>query len=402
MKRIYELLLSEHLKNENQMLFLAGPRQVGKTTIAKHLQASHQNFHYFNWDNLDHRQLIMKGQTAVGDIACPKKVQAELPIIVFDEIHKYHLWKTFIKGFFDEFKDLCRIIVTGSSKLDVYRKGGDSMMGRYFLYHIFPLTIGELTLRANVDKVIYPQTEIPKNQFESLWANGGFPDPFLKDSKTFTNKWKQMRNTQLFKEDVRDLSNIQEIGQLEMLAAFITSQVGQLVNRLELAKKIQVSASSVGRWLNTLQNFFYCFEVRPWRKNITRSLIKEPKIYLYDWSLVDDIGARAENFVATHLHKFVQFNNDYGRGHYQLCYLRDKEKREVDFLIVHDNKPWFLVEVKHSQNAGLSKNLYHFQEQTQAKHAFQVAFDLPYVNKNCFEYKKPIIVPASSLLSQLV
>jgi predicted AAA+ superfamily ATPase len=154
--------------------------------------------------------------------------------------------------------------------------------------------------------------------------------------------------------------------------------------------------------IEVLKSFYYCFTIQPWAHNVVRSLIKEPKIYLWDWSLNSDVGARAENFIASHLLKAVHFWTDRGWGDYALYYLRDKEKREVDFLIVKEGKPWILAEVKHSDKGCPSKSLYYFQEMLGAEHALQVALDMDYVDQSCFDSSKPLIVPAKTFLSQLI
>ncbi|MBU1558571.1 MAG: DUF4143 domain-containing protein, partial [Gammaproteobacteria bacterium] len=156
------------------------------------------------------------------------------------------------------------------------------------------------------------------------------------------------------------------------------------------------------RWIKTLESFYYCFSLHPWTKNITRSLLKEPKIFLWDWSLLSDPGAKMENFVACHLMKATQFWTDQGLGDYKLYFIRDLEKNEVDFLVSKNDQAWFLVEVKASSNGGISKHLYKFQKQTGAPHAFQVVFDLEYVDKDCFSINDPVIVPVRTFLSQLV
>ena len=178
--------------------------------------------------------------------------------------------------------------------------------------------------------------------------------------------------------------------------------VGKQTSYESLAKTVRATGVSIRKWINTLNSLYYSFEVRPWSKNISRSLIKEPKYYLWDWSDIEDEGAKGENFIACHLLKAVHYWTDFGFGNYGLYYLRDKEKREVDFLVTKNDKPWFLVEVKHKRNHGIDPSLYHFQEQTKAPHAFQVVVDLPFVNKNCFEESGPIIVPAKTFLSQLI
>lgn len=186
------------------------------------------------------------------------------------------------------------------------------------------------------------------------------------------------------------------------MAEILKHQAGQLTNYSNLANKINVSSDTIRRWIKTLQSFFYCFTIQPWFKNIPRALIKEPKTYLWDWINVDDDGSRVENFAASHLLKAVNYWTDYGLGQYALWFIRDKEKREVDFLVSRDNKPWFLVEVKLSSKGGISKNLAYFQEKIKARHAFQVTFDMEYIPRDCFKHTTPIIVPARTFLTQLV
>ena len=207
---------------------------------------------------------------------------------------------------------------------------------------------------------------------------------------------------QLFNEDLRDLTKIQDFGQMEILAELLQSQSTKLTNYSSLANKINVSVDTVRRWIQVLKSFYYCFIIRPWTKNVTRSLIKEPKIFLWDWSLVEDPGARVENFIASHLLKAIHYWTDYGFGEYGLYFLRDKEKREVDFLVTKNKKPWFIIDVKTAENKGLTKSLHYFQEITRATHAFQVVFDADYVDEDCFSHTEPISVPARTLLSQLI
>ena len=402
MKRVYVPVIKEHFKRNQQMIFLIGPRQAGKTTVSLMAKEFTSQFAYLNWDNLDHRKIILEGVNGVASFAGLDKLTSETPIIVFDEIHKYGKWKTFLKGFFDTYKGKVNIIVTGSSRLDIYKKGGDSLMGRYFSYRLHQLSLAELG-RIDLSKKEINDSFQSKNQdFEKLLKNGGFPEPFLKNDSRFLNRWKTLRQEQLIKEDIRDLSRIQELGQIELLAEILKHQAGQLTNYSKLSNKINVSSDTIRRWIKTLQGFFYCFTIQPWSKNIPRSLIKEPKTYLWDWINVEEDGSRAENLIASHLLKAVHYWTDCGLGQYALWFIRDKEKREVDFLVSRDKKPWFLVEVKLSSKGGVSKNLVYFQEKVKAKHAFQVVFDMEYVPKDCFKHTEPIIVPAKTFLTQLV
>jgi len=401
-KRIYTSVIKEHFKNHRQMIFLSGPRQAGKTTVSLMAKEFTSQFSYLNWDNLDHRKIVLEGVESVAGFAGLDRLTLEEPIIVFDEIHKYSKWKTFLKGFFDTYKEKVKIIVTGSSRLDTYKKGGDSLMGRYFPYRLHQLSIAELQRVELSGKGINVPLQSKSNDFEKLLKNGGFPEPFIKNNPRFLNRWKTLRQEQLIREDLRDLSRIQELGQIEILAEILKYQSGQLTNYSSIAKKVNVSSDTIRRWIKTLQSFFYCFTVQPWSKNIPRSLIKEPKIYLWDWINVEEEGSRVENLVASHLLKAVHFWTDCGFGQYDLWFIRDKERREVDFLVSQDKKPWFLIEVKLSSKGGISKNLAYFQDKIKAKHAFQVVFDIDYIPRDCFKHSEPIIVPARTFLTQLV
>lgn len=402
MDRIYIDIILHHIEKYQQMVFLAGPRQVGKTTISTIIQERISRSHYLNWDVQEHRQLILSGALTLGTSLTLDFVSQQKSLIIFDEIHKYAKWKNFLKGFYDLYHSKVSIIITGSAKLDLHQRANDSLMGRYFPYRIHPLSIAEcINTTAPTGEIRQPD-KIPDDVFERLWKFGGFPDPFIHSEETFNKRWETLRREQLFRGDIVELSHIQEIAQLEILAEILKQQTSQLLNRSNLAPKVNVSVNTISRWLNTLENFYFCFLVKPWSKNITRSLIKEPKLYLWDWSDIKDVGARAENFVASHLLKAIHFWTDRGLGEYQLNFVRDKEKNEVDFLVTKNNKPWFLVEVKYSSNQSISESLYRFQNQLNAEHAFQVVFDLPYVDVDCFKYRHPVVVPVTTFLSQLI
>lgn len=396
MKRIYTNLLKEHFVDNRQMAFIVGPRQVGKTTTALSLS---DNLTYLNWDNEEHRSLIIDGPKAIFD----KMASIPSKAITFDEIHKYKNWKNYLKGFFDTYeKHNIKVTVTGSAKLDTFRKGADSIMGRYFQYRLHPITIAE-TLRTSI-----PQTEfsdpikISDDDYSALLNFGGFPEPFIKRNTRFYNKWKKSRQQMLFYEDIRELTNIQEINQVELLAEILKHQAGQQTSYASLSRKVRASENSIRKWLETLEATYFCFSIRPWSTNVSRSLLKEPKVYLWDWSNVRDEGAKHENMVASHLLKAVHFWQDSGLGEYSLHYLRTKDKREVDFLVCRNNQPWFLVEVKTSSNRSLNKNLQYFHERLKTEHAFQVVFSNDFEDYNCLEFKNPVIVSAKTFLSQLV
>lgn len=404
MKRTYESIIEEHFRENRQMLFLVGPRQVGKTTTSLDVASPRPIHFYLNWDSQEDRRLILQGPDAVAQKLALQEVKLgkNIPFLIFDELHKYKKWKTFLKGFFDKYSKKAQILVTGSARLDIYKAGGDSLMGRYFLYRLHPISVAELLRPITRKTEIIPPQKIEDTEWETLFQFGGFPEPFLRRDPFFSTQWKRLRTHQLFNEDLRDLTKIQDMGSMEVLAELLQHQSGKLTTFSSLANKINVSVDTVKRWVKVLKSFYYCYTILPWTKNITRSLIKEPKIFLWDWSLVQDPGARIENFIASHLLKAVHFWTDRGFGEYGLYYLRDKEKREVDFLVSKNKKPWFLVEVKSSGSVGISKSLYHFQKMAKIPHAFQVAFDLDYVDQDCFSITDPVIVPAKTFLSQLI
>jgi len=402
MKRIYTTMIAAHLADFRQMAFIAGPRQVGKTTCSKILASSDKNSQYLNWDNIDQRKLIMQGPSKLAEALQLQIIKQNKTLIVFDEIHKYRQWKLWLKGFFDSYENLVNIIVTGSTKLDVYRRGGDSLMGRYFLYRMHPLTVAELLSIDLRKKEIISPSYLSKNKFQNLITYGGFPEPYTQANLRFSNNWQRLRKQQLLKEDIRELSQIQDLAQLEFLLDILLEEASTQLNITSLANQLNIAQTTIQRWINTLQMFYFCFTIKPWQQNIRRAIRKMPKIYLWDWSLIKDEGKKNENFIASHLLKAVNFWVDSGFGDYELFYLRDKEKREVDFLVTKNKKPWFLVEVKSSDSKKISENLTYFQKQLDVPHAFQVVIDMEYVDLDCFKYQKPIIVPASTFLSQLV
>ncbi len=396
-QRLYGNLLNQHLSRERQMAFVSGPRQVGKTTICRSTATA-----YLNWDNIDHRRLILKGPQAVAEHLDLDRLAAGPVVIVFDELHKHLRWKSFLKGFFDTYEDRTRILVTGSARLDVFRRGGDSLMGRYFLYRMHPISVAECLHTDPPDtSLIRPPSQIPPEDWKALWEHGGFPEPFLRREPSFSRRWRTLRQDLLMREDTRDAARIEDLGALEVLGAILAERSGQQLIYSNLAREVGVAVDTIRRWVDLLDRLYYGFRLRPWFKNVTRSLRKEPKWFLRDWSGIADAGARAETFVACHLLKAVEGWTDLGLGTFELRYLRDKEKHEVDFIVIRDRQPWFLVEVKTGPSK-ISPSLRRMQTQTQALHAFQCEIDAPYIDADCFRENRPISVPASTLLSQLL
>ena len=324
--------------------------------------------------------------------------------MVLDELHKYRTWKSFLKGLFDSYSADLRILVTGSARMGFFRRGGDSLMGRYFPYRMHPFSVAELARHDLPDarRVVREPATVSNADFEALWLHGGFPEPFVERDARFTRRWTSLRREQLVRGDLRELTAIEDLGRIDTLARILEERSGQQLVHSRLAEEVRISVDTARRWLDVLCGFHLGFLVRPWFRNVTRSLRKEPKWYLSDWAGIEDVGARAETFVACQLLKAVEGWSDLGLGDFQLGYLRDKEQHEVDFVVVRDRKPWFLVEVKHGDGP-LSPSLARFQSQTKAPFAFQVVVDAPYVEADCFHHPRgPVVVPARTLLSQLL
>lgn len=400
MERLYQKEVEEYLTNYGKLVFISGPRQVGKTTISKQSIKNNVNSVYLNWDYLEDRQQILNKHNEIFKKLLLIKANNK-PRIILDEIHKFKDWKNLVKGFYDKFGDSIEFIITGSAKLNIYKKGGDSLMGRYINLTVHPLSVAEISKNFSDDiEYIANPKNIRKDEFDALINFGGFAEVYLKCTTRFHRIWSKQRFEQLFREDVRNTEDINNIYTLELLATIINEQVGALTNYTNLANKVRASDQTIRRWLSLLEKHYYCFSIRPWAKNVVRSLIKEPKYYLWDWSQIKDSGAKFENLIASHLLKAVYFWNESGLGDFSLCYLRDKKKQEVDFVIIKDDKPWILVEAKVS-DLSISPSLKYFHELLKPEFSFQVVQNKQAIDSSCFDKPGLWIVPAITFLSQL-
>ncbi len=348
---LYRDIISLALKR-NKMAFISGPRQVGKTTLAKSFGPDFDQFVYKNWDESRFRKLWAQAPNDTQkdfDLTLAKKSK----LLVLDEIHKSKGWKQKLKGVYDELGDEIQIVVTGSARLNVFKKGGDSLMGRYVPFRLHPLSYGEIAGQEilSPDKWFHhlfrrkdPSTD--QDIMSRLLQLSGFPEPFFSGSEKILRIWRQGRNEKIVREDLRDLSRLPELSQIEMLTALLPGKVGSPLSVQSLREDLEVAHDTVSRWLRYLNELFYFFEIKPWTKSVPRSLKKEGKIYLYDWTEIPSPGAKFENLVACHLLKACHFWSDTGEGAFELFYLRNKEKQEIDFLIVKDRKPWLCMEAK--------------------------------------------------------
>ena len=401
MKRAYELLIGDHFAKNRQMAFLSGPRQVGKTTLANALLPKAK---YYNYDRPKDALLFGAGPDSMAEdagLSAPAFVKNG---IVFDELHKFSGWKRFLKGFFDLYGRGLQVAVTGSARLNVYKRGGDSLMGRYFPYRIHPLSVGELIDgRLDLEQFHREPKCANRRVVDDLLRFGGFPEPFLSGSDRFCNRWRNARRDLVFHEDLRDLSRVQDIRGVRALADLLVARVTGGINYSGLAADLQVTPDTVKSWIGLLESVYEVYTVRPWFRNVANTIRKQPKVYFWDWSSVRAGGMRNENFIASHLLKSVQWWTDSGLGEFDLHYVRDKQQREVDFLIARDGEPHMLVECKTSMDEPMSPVLPHFQKVLKVPYAFQVAIGGEYAGVNPFEYKdRPIRLSAADFLSVLI
>lgn len=395
-KRMYSAIFADHFTKNRQMVFLSGPRQVGKTTVAKAMADV-----YLNWDRRADRMLFLKGEDEVAKAAGLSVRRETPPIVVFDEIHHYPKWRQFLKGHFDTYGENSRTIVTGSARLDLRKRGGgDSLMGRYFPFRMHPLSVGELLRPAMPEKEIAAPAELGEDDWSAIVGFGGFPEMFCARSAPFATRWRRTRREQLVRIDIANETGIRDLDQLDALAEILAKRSGQQVVYSSLAADVQTNEVTVRQWLSTLNAFFLGFTVRPWFRNVANSIRKTPKWYLRDWSGIADPGARNETMVACHLLKAVETWTDLGFGDYGLYYLRDRNKNEVDFLVARDGEPWLLAEVKTSDTTP-ARALGSMQRQLNVGVALQVVADLPFEKVDCFAPGPPCSVPMRTFLSQL-
>lgn len=347
-----------------KMVFVGGPRQVGKTTLSTDIVSRHfKSYGYFNWDNRHDRKKIMASEWP-GD--------AEL--LILDEIHKYKKWKTLLKGEYDKLKHTYKFLVTGSSRLDIYRRGGDSLQGRYHYYRLHPFTLAEILEKKNR---LQPFSEIVLGhddhtaKLEGLMRFGGFPEPLFKQNTRFLRRWHNEKNERLFREDIQDMALIRDLSNMKLLSDLLPNKVGSLLSINAIREDLEVSHRSVSSWLDVLESFHYHFRIYPFVGKTIRSIKKEPKLYLWDWSEVEDESARFENLIASHLLKLVHFLHDYEGWKAGLYFLRNVDKKEVDFLVTVNEKPWFAVEVKRSDRT-IAAPLYYFKEKLKIPYIYQV------------------------------
>ena len=354
-----------------KMVFVAGPRQVGKTTLARALPGARRG--YLNWDVTADRERILR---------------RELPptgLWVFDEIHKYRGWRNYLKGVYDSRPLGTRLLVTGSARLEVYRFGGDSLQGRYHLLRLHPLSAAELRLKTTAE-------------LGELLVLGGFPEPYLSGSAVEARRWAREHRNLLIREEVTSLERVQDLGTLELLMLRLPELVSSPLSINAVREDLQVAHKTVAAWLRIFERLYAIFRLSPFGAPRIRAVKKEQKHYHLDWSVVPAEAARFENLVACHLLKWVHHQQDTQGRDLDLRYFRDTDGREVDFVIVEGRRPVFCVECKWADTA-VDKSLRYFKLRFPNCDAWQITATgtKDYVNTDAIR-----VAPALTLLKTLV
>ena len=354
-----------------KMVFVAGPRQVGKTTMARSLPGA--DVGYLNWDIAEHREMILKRELPVG------------PIWIFDELHKYRSWRNYLKGLYDGRPEGQRILVTGSARLDLYRFSGDSLQGRYHMLRLHPLSVAELGIQSSED-------------FDQLLTLGGFPEPFFEGSEVEARRWSREYRNLLIREELVSLERVQDLGNLELLVLRLPDLVGSPLSVNALREDLQLSHKTVDNWIRILERLYVVFRLSPFGAPGIRAMKKARKHYHFNWSCVPDPPARFENLVASHLLKWMHYRQDTEGLDLELRYFRDSEGREVDFVVVDRNSPVLMVESKLS-DAKVNRSLRYLKRRFPDCPAWQVSA----TGRKDFQTPEGIrVCPALTFLETLV
>ncbi len=358
-----------------KMVFVGGPRQVGKTTLAENI-AEHLGLPHLilNWDDDQDREKILKQEFSINR-----------GLLIFDELHKNRRWRNYLKGLYDKRKRDFQILVTGSARLDLYRFGGDSLQGRYFYHRLHPLSVKELRITAADDLL-------------KLLQYSGFPEPYFQQDLIEKKRWANTYRTRLIKEDLRDLESVTELSAIETLALRLPALVGSPLSLNSIREDLQVAHASVQKWLFVFEKLYYIFKVLPFGAPNIKAVKKQYKHYHYDWTLGESEGARFENFIASHLLKWCHYQEDSFGRLLELKYYRDSEKREVDFVLTEDSKPILFLEVKLSDR-NTTDGLVYLKRKYPSVRAAQVVLK---TSERTFDKHGIEVLDALSFLSELV
>ncbi|MBI1870625.1 MAG: ATP-binding protein [Chlamydiae bacterium] len=383
---------------KKKMVFIAGPRQCGKTTLAKSVakETLWENT-YYNWDIDEHRRKLLKNE-----------LNASSRLWLLDEIHKFRRWKNWLKGLFDEYHPKHAMLVTGSAMLDAYSRGGDSLQGRYYFHHLHPFTLAELLHPKTppaLEEMFAFQNPVPKSAEEvlkNLLILGGFPEPFSSGSEKEAARWRLSYGTQIIRQEIRSLEGVQDLDKMELLFDRLPAVIGSVLSINSLREDLEVAFETVRNWLKIFERMYAVFRIPPFGPPRIKAVKKEQKLYFWDWARAEFESQKLENLVASHLLRFVHWREDVEGEKWELRFFRDVVGHEVDFILLRKGKPWCAIEVK-TQERPLDPNLKYLLERTQIPYAFQISlkgnsdWEPPKINGTAVR-----IMPAAKFLANLV
>lgn len=337
-----------HADLAKKMVFVVGPRQVGKTWLSKKIAERYTRSQYLNYDSLEDRSII-KNQSWLPDTE----------LIILDELHKMKNWKNYLKGVYDTKPESLKILITGSARMETFRKAGDSLAGRFFVHHLLPLSLSELKDEVLLD----PKAETSVHKIDRLIERSGFPEPFTADTKEDADRWRKLYTDSLIREDIINFESVTDIKALYNVFEIVRRSVGSPISYSNIAQDIGISPITVKKYIGVLESLYIVFLVRTFSSKIKRSILKESKVYFYDTGLVmGDTGSIFENFVAVSLLKHIELKNDMKGIDDRLMYMRTREGKEIDFVLVNsENIPQKMIEAKYTDTS-ISKNLLFFKE----------------------------------------
>ena len=380
-----------------KMVFIAGPRQCGKTTLAKKIAtAIRGSYSYYCWDIDEDRKKILQG-----------KLDSPSRLWILDELHKYRHWRNWLKGKFDQHHPDHSFLVTGSAKLHAYSRGGDSLQGRYYLHRLHPFTLAEIlqTKVLSTEETVRCEQKVKQGAMEALQnllLYGGFPEPFLSSSQKEAGRWRLAYGSRLVRDEIRSLEQIQDLDKMELLLDRLPETVGSVLSINSLREDLEVAFETVRHWIQIFEKLYAVFRVPPFGAPRIKAVKKEQKLYFWDWGKVENAGSRFENLLAVHLLRFVHWQQDVEGEKWELRYFRDALGREVDFLLLRGGRPWCAMEVK-SREQDIDSNLKYFLERVRCPYAFHIHLEgkgdwKPEAINGC----KIRILPAVRFLSHLV
>lgn len=357
-------------------VFLTGPRQSGKTTLAK---MAFPDLPYVNFEDISVREMVREdphGFLKNYDTG-----------VIFDEVQNVPEIFSYIQLYMDQRQLPGQYLLTGSQNFLLNEKISQSLAGRVGILNLLPLSYGEIIQKHNVS-------------VDDFIFNGGYPRLYEQhiSSEDFFSSYLQT----YVERDVRQLKNISSLSTFQKFLFLCAGRVGQILNLSSLSNDCGMSASTVKEWISILESSYVLYTLHPWNLNINKQMVKSPKIYFYDTGLLcyllnikDIIGLKQhfaygsifENFV---INEIIKSQVNKGRRA-QVYFLRDSRGHEIDCVVPLDSLSQQYYEIKSGAtfNPDFVKNIEYFKENG----------TVIYRGENSFNFKNTRIIRLEEFLS---